>query len=520
MTKDVLPKRRYCAVWFPHLPTDRLRRQAGRRGEKQASAAMVTVTREGGAMRIAALDGTAVAAGLARRLTLADARVRLPDLLAHDHCPEADQALLEAIADWSERYTPVVALVPPDALVIEISGSAHLFGGEETLMKDLCRRLDAMQISHRSAIAGTAACARACARFGNGGIVPPAGEGTAACALPVSALELGPEQTLALRRAGLKSIGDVAARPRKPFAARFGPVFVEALAALLGESDPPLRTRRPAPDFVVERRFGEPIGLEEDVSRALDGLIRTLTRSLEDHGRGGRVFEACFFRADGTLHRLSAVSGRALRNPDTISRLFATRLEALADPLDPGFGFDMIRLSAMVDEETAPSQSSFGDDAQEAEAVADLVDRLTARFGPAAVERFLPEDSHVPERAVRRVPAISTRAAAGEWMARQPGEPPLRPVLLFTPPERVETVAEVPDGPPFRFRWRRVLHEIVRAEGPERIAPEWWRRGENAQTRDYYRVEDAEGRRFWLFREGLYEDQASVVSWYMHGQFS
>ena len=480
---------------------------------------MVVAALEANAMRLVAADRKALSLGLNPGLGLADARARVPAIEVHEHEPEADLALLRHVADWCDRYTPVVAEEAPDTLILEIAGSAHLFGGEKRLRADLERRLSSFGLTARSAIAGTGAAARALARFGEGGIVASGAEREAVAPLPVAALEVEPESIVALRRAGLMSLGDLAARPLKPLAARFGSDFVRRLQAIFGEVDPPLSPRRPLPLFTAEERFADPIGLEGDIAIAFDALTRSLCALLERHGQGGRAFEATFFRADGATRRIEALVGRPLRDASALKKLFMTRLDALADPVDPGFGFDMIRLAALAGDPADGAQMRFERDRVDEAAVADLVDRLSARFGPGAVERFLPFDSHVPERAARRVPAIGDGEAEIEWSASPAGEPPLRPIMIFTPPQPVETIAEIPEGPPYRFRWRRIWHDTVRVEGPERISPEWWRAAKEPKTRDYYRVEDRQGHRYWLYREGLYAREAGEVRWFIQGLF-
>lgn len=480
---------------------------------------MVVVALEANAMRLVASDPKALSLGLRPGLGLADARARVPVIEVHEHEPEADLALLRHIADWCDRYTPVVAEETSDTLILEVTGSLHLFGGEAGLCKDIERRLCGFGFTVRTAIAGTSVCARAVARFDGGGIVAHGAEKDRVAMLPVAALEMEEETTVALRRAGLMTIGDVAARPLKPLAARFGTQFVRRLQGVRGDADPPLRPRRPLPLLVSEQRFADPIGLEEDIAVAFDVLAHDLCNILERQGQGGRAFEATFFRADGATRRIEALVGRPLRDPVALKKLFMTRLDALADPVDPGFGFDMIRLSVLAGDRADGAQIRFERDAVEEGAVADLVDRLSARFGPGAVERFLPVDSHAPERAAKRVAAIADAEAEGKWRASPASEPPLRPILIFTPPQPVETIAEVPEGAPYRFRWRRVLHEVAHVEGPERVAPEWWRTEKEPRTRDYYRVEDKQGHRFWLYREGLYARAPGDVRWFIQGLF-
>lgn len=239
---------------------------------------------------------------------------------------------------------------------------------------------------------------------------------------------------------------------------------------------------------------------------------------LEAASLGARAFEAGFYRVDGGVRRIALRIGRASRDADLAARLFRERLAALDAPLDPGFGFDQMRMSAGAVEQLAPVQSGL-EGQEEAEGdFGDLIDRLVARLGPEAVLRFQPHGSHIPERGARWISAGAASNLNESYPERDPDDPPMRPLHLFSPPQPVETLAEAPDGHPFRFRWRRVMHNVVRAEGPERIAGEWWR-APDQRTRDYYRVEDTDGRRFWLFRQGLYGGD-EPPRWFIHGLFA
>lgn len=467
-----------------------------------------------------AANPTARQLGLHPGLALADAHARVPGLRIVPHDAGADRALRDRIADWCERYTPTLAFDSEDGLILEIAGSVHLFGGEEGLKADLEQRLARLGFHVRTAITKTSEAAHALARHGKASIVPDAQSADAAKRLPIAALECAPDTLLTLRRAGLYTIGDLADRPRKPLAARFGHDLTTRLAKLLGEHDQPITPRRPLPLFQAEQRFAEPIGLEKDIEHTLADLAQRVCADLARHGQGGRCFEASFFRTDGQVRRLETVTGQAMRDPAQLLHLIGLRLDRLADPLDPGFGFDMIRLAVVAGDDLIPAAQSFDGEQAAEEAVAALVDRLAARLGLGAIERLIPQDSHWPERAERAVSALSDETIPTQWPSPPAGAPPRRPLFLFHPPEVIETVAEVPDGPPRRFRWRRVLHEVTRAEGPERIAPEWWRMDERpACTRDYFRVEDHHGRRFWLFREGLYGREPGPVRWFIHGLF-
>lgn len=470
-------------------------------------------------MRLVSAGLRARMLGLSAGLSLADARARVPDLDVFDDDPEADARLIGQIAEDCDRWTPLVALDAPHGLMLDITGCAHLFGGEAKLRERIMARLRRAGLTLCSAVATTPDAARAIARFGEGAVVPAGGESAVMRSLPIAALESDGETLVALRRAGFRRIGDLADQPSSPLAERFGAALGSRLQRLLGEEDRRITPLRPVPACMVEQPFAEPIGRSEDIEASLVRLIGRAAAVLEARGEGGRRFEASFFRTDGLVRRVAVMTGRPLRETQAILRLFRERLDVLADPLDPGFGFDLIRLAVPVAEPVMAVQPELDGQAREEDEVADLIDRLVARFGAQRVLRFVAGDTHDPLRAARRVPLNVKVPKPVAWPELEPGEPPSRPLHLFEPPQPIEAMAEVPDGPPIRFRWRRVLHEVARAEGPERIAPEWWR-DQDVPTRDYFRVEDAQGRRFWLYRAGLYGREEGAPRWYLHGLFA
>jgi protein ImuB len=487
--------------------------------DTQADLPLVIVEKIKGAMRLVALSRQAKRAGLVVGLTLADARARIPDLWVEEADPRADAALLDAIAEDCGRVTPVVMADAADGLMLDITGSEHLFGGETKLRLGLSHRLRRAGLHARTVIASAPDTARALARFGRTAIVPPGGESAAVRSLPIAALGLPEKDRTAISRAGLKTIGALIDRPSQLFSARFGEAMTLRLRRLQGAAPAPLTPRRAIPLLWAERRFADPIGRSEDIETTLADLVRETCARLSERREGGRAFEASFFRADGAVRYIVVETGRPLRDPAAVLRLFREKLEALADPLDPGFGFDLIRLSLPATEALGTVQSGLDGRAVEDDAVADLADRLATRFGADRVLRFLMEDTHNPDRAARTVPASFNPMTSAVWPAPEEGEPPLRPTQIFNPPHLIEIrLVEVPDGPPRRFSWRRKDYDVLHAEGPERIAPEWWR-APNAATRDYYRIEDAEGRRFWLFRAGFYGGNEKPA-WYLHGVFA
>ena len=536
-------RRRILSLWLPRLPIDRLKRQSkafssevdtGSRKENASkqnydTEPSIVVAKQHNALLIFSLDDAAARFGLDVGLPLANARAICPHVQVYDADEAADTEALNAIAEWCDRFTPLVALDPPHGLFLDITGCAHLFGGEAAMMQLLCGVLTVQGFTVSAAIAGTAVCARTLRRHAHGCIVRAGEEAGAVRRLPVSALGTDAAVVTGLRRAGLKTIGEVADRTRHEITARFGARFTTLLEGALGESDAPISPRKPLPDYIVEKRFAEPVATEGVISATLSGLGGMLIAAMGQQGRGARRLEARFFRTDGTVRTIAVDTGQPVIRAEVIDRLFRERLEALSDPLDPGFGFDLIRLSASRTEIVVQQQRDLDANVHDNDEIAALIDRIAARIGGKRVVVHLPQDTHIPERAALAAAAQHHLAAATHavWPARMTGEPPLRPLRLFERPEQIKVIAQVPDGPPARFVWRRATHAVVRAEGPERVAMEWWRTESATLTRDYFRVEDEEGLRFWLYRDGLYdreiaqgEGRAVQPNWFMHGLFA
>ena len=489
----------------------------------------IVVAKQNNALQIFALDDAAAALGLDVGLPLANARAICPHLQVFDANEAADAETLNAIAEWCDRFTPLVALDCPHGLFLDITGCVHLFGGEAAMLRLLCGTLTVQGFAVSAAIAGTAVCARTITRHVHGRIVRAGEEADAVKPLPVSALGADTAITTGLRRAGLKTIGDVALRARHEITARFGAGFTALLEQALGHNDAPINPRKPLPDYIVEKRFAEPVATDGVISATLSRLAGMLVAAMAQQGKGARRLEARFFRTDGAVRAIMVDTGQPVTRPEVIDRLFRERLGALSDPLDPGFGFDLIRLSASRTEIVVQQQRDLDANVHDNDELAALIDRIAARIGGRRVVVHLPQDTHIPEHAVEAASAQHHLATAAQavWPERVEGEPPLRPLRLFERPELIKVIAQVPDGPPARFVWRRATHAVVRAEGPERVAMEWWRAQGEMLTRDYFRVEDEAGLRFWLYRDGLYdreivqeEGRAVQPNWFMHGLFA
>ncbi len=500
---------------MPRLPTDRLIRRNG----APSKAPLVVSGKSGNALHVHALEARAARLGLYKGQPLANARAMVQPLAIVPADEKADAALLEAIADWCDRFTPLVSLDAPDGLFLDITGAAHLFGGEAAMLAHVTGLIAKQGFAVRGAIAGTSLAAHALARFAPA-IVPAGGEAAAIAPLPITALECDDKTLRALRHAGLKTVGMVAERLHSELSERLGKSFVTRLRVMLGAEEQPLTPRRALPDLMAERHFAEPVVTQDAIAAALLGLAQALSEILEREGRGARLLEAVFFRADGKVERIAIKTGEPLRDPKIIMRLLNQKLDALADPLDPGFGFDLVRLEALLAEETRPATISFDHDENARRQIGFLVDRLSVRFGYTRVQRFVPQDTHIPEAASAAVPAQDRDFGPETWtLKRCPDDPPRRPLRLLQKPENIEAGFPLaPDGPPKFFRWRQCQHDVARAEGPERVAMEWWRNP--GLTRDYFRVETKAGQRFWIYRDGLHVQDQLAPRWYLQGVFA
>lgn len=483
-------------------------------------------------------------------MRLADARALLPDLVTTEVERETDRALLESIASWCDRYTPWVAIDPLGAaqaeenasqicsaggfggdagLFLDVTGCGHLHGegeaGERRLLADLMQRLSNHGFTCRAAIADTAGAAWALARHAAKHadlFCSIGGQRDALASLPVDALRLDLPILETFLKLGLRRIGDLYPLPRAPLSRRFGEQPLMRLDQALGRIDEPVEPRRMPPAFRSRLSFAEPIGRTEDIAAATGRLIAALCVQFERASVGARKLELALYRVDGSVDRTAIGTSRPNRDNPGLTKLLGERL----GELDPGFGIELMILSAPEVEEWTGSQDHLPETGTPArpswaeDGTIDLADRLALRLGAENVVRLAPRDSHLPDRTQIRVP-FATPVAEGAW-ARLASMKGTRPTRLLQRPEPVDVTAQMPDEPPRQFQWRRHVHRIVRAEGPERVADEWWRPRPNGRmmpanivppVRDYYRVEDTDGSRFWLFRDGSH----NATKWFLHG---
>jgi protein ImuB len=455
--------RRVVSVWFPTLPTDRLKPPEESKGAGQR-------------------PGLPVVAVASRVLT--------------------------KLAEKCLRYAPLAAADPPDGLWIDVTGSTHLHGGETRLLRDLVQRLENQGFTAQAAVANTPAVAHAVARFGGGGVVHPGSE--VMTNFPIEALRL-PSQTLAdLRLMGFEQVGPLAAAARAPLVRRFGGLLATRLDQAAGTVFEPIVPVVPQALIQARLTFVEPLLTAEAFSAVIGRLVGSVCGDLERAGQGVRRLDLLFERVDGSVQAIRVGTAKPVRDTRHLGRMLDERLERV----DPGPGVEAMRLVVANADPLGFVQTASSLIETASPDLAPLVDRLVNRQGEAHVYRFAPVESDVPERSVRRIPALAR--STGGWPADLP-----RPVRLLDPPQPIEAMALLPDHPPIAFTWRRVRHRVRHADGPERIAGEWWKRDrEWISVRDYFRVEDEDGRRFWLFRRGNGSDaDTGDMRWFLHGVF-
>jgi len=508
--------RRVMSLFLPRWPIDR-RRNKSERGGRSAppDRAFVLATTASGRRVITAVSAAAALAGITPGMGLADARALDPALLVEEADFIADAAALAKLAAWCDRFSPWVTTSGADGILLDVTGCAHLFGDETSLACQAVARLARQGIAARAAIADTLGAAWAFSRF-SGSValaVPRGGAEQALADLPVAALRLEPETVALLERLGLQRIGELYPVPRAALAARCGDSVATRLDQALGRAAEPLSPLPSQPLLWSRRSCPEPIVTAEAIAAALRELLQHLAQRLGEEGLGARRLSLAAYRIDNRIERLAIGTAFPSRDTRHLWRLFEEKLERI----DPGLGIEDLVLTAASVEPLAAAQLGLdGEAARDDSAdLAALVDRLANRLGMRALARPVLRESHIPERAVRFIAPLESGGMAARWNPAQQ-----RPIRLLPRPEPIEATAPIPDDPPLLFRWRQRAHRVRRADGPERIAPEWWRQSGSAmsESRDYYRVEDEAGQRFWLYRAGLYRPE-SAPRWFLHGFF-
>ena len=530
-------EKRILSLWLPDWPIYRLAR-----AEKLDSSQPLALraARQGGE-RVVALNKAARGLGVSRGQLLTDALAVASGLVVHGEDPHGDARALKQLSDWCGRYTPWTAPDPqpvheePDGLFLDITGCAHLFGGEARLVEDLTTRLAAFGLLTRVGVAPYPGAAWALARYGSRAVTIIGRDKVRAALdpLPLTALRLDMSMVDDLARLGMKQIKDLHTLPRAPMVARFGKLLAERLDQALGRASEPISPDMPLVPFRTRLQFAEGLMTLTDIEQAIRLLSDDMVPLLQQADQGARRLQLHLFRTDGL--RIDTDVGTSVPSNDGahIAALFSERLTGFGQGseigLEIGLGIEAMALNVTAADPITHTQADITEVKKSClkQRPADLgflVDRLGNRLGFDRVGRVEPRESHIPENAFVFIPAVAGIRPLEEdrephdWRVEE-RQRVGRPLRMLPCAELVEAIAEVPDGPPRQFRWRRVTYHVARSEGPERIAPEWWRERKQSHVRDYYRVEDEQGRRFWLYRDGLFGRETVNPKWFVHGVF-
>lgn len=497
--------RRYVSLWFPYLVTDWFTRRDPGLGQVP----FVMIAQERGRLAVTRANPVAERSGIRAGMALADARTLWPNVETFDDKPGFAAKLLDALGDYCIRYSPSVQVDGEDGLLLDVTGCAHLRGGEHDYLKDLVIRLRESGYQVRGAMADTIGCAWAVARFGKDRPLIASGQSAQAVSLlPPEALRIGEDASDKLRALGIRTISDLTNIPRSMLGRRFGQELLLRLSQALGEMPENLVPKRLIERY--EERLVSPDGTvtAEGIAQALRSLLAALCARFEREGLGARRLDFMYHRLDGETGSVTIGTGKPCRKANHLFKLFEDKLASI----EPALGIEVFILQASHVEALAAEQEEIvALDNPDADAFPQLIDRVGNRMGPNSLARFVPVESHWPERSCRRTKSFDeTHNVAFEAGTA-------RPIELISPPEPIEVAAPVPDYPPLFFIRRGKRHRVKRADGPERITREWWLEG--GEARDYFKVEDEDGTRYWLFRSGAYSAE-KPARWFLHGIFA
>jgi protein ImuB len=498
--------RRFVSIWFRHLTTDWF----SIRQPRLKKIPFVLRTASHGRMVITAANATAERKGIHTGMVLADARAIIPDLEILDDKPDLIERLLRRLAEWCIRFTPVVAVDSPDGLFFDASGCAHLWGGEEAYLKEIEKKLNARGYGVRVAIADTPGVAWGVARYGKEPLVVGSGHGhlDALLPLPPEALRLEPETIERLHKLGLRQVKQFIRMPRSSLRRRFGPHFIMRLDMALGQQSEVIEPVQPLTPYLERLPCMEPIVTAKGIEIALQQLLETLCLRLQQEQNGLRSAVFKGYRVDGKVEKIEIGTNSPSHHVSHLFKLFELKLPMI----EPAMGIELFVLEAPKVEVHLPQQEKMweGSGGLDDIRLSELVDRLAGKVGMQSIHRYMPDEHYWPERSFKPATTLQETSTTS-WRVDK-----LRPLQLLQVPARIEVTAPIPDYPPMLFRYKGKVHKIIRADGPERIEQEWWL--QKGQHRDYYRVEDEEGKRYWIFRLGHYDDK--TYRWFVHGFFA
>lgn len=497
-------RRRYLSIWFPYFASDRMARLHPELKGKP----FLLYAPERGRMVVKASGKTLSKEGISPGMVVADVRAILPSVEVFPDNPAAENKLLKDLAEYCFRYTPTVATDPPDGLILDISGCAHLWGGELPYLKTITTRFRNGGYDVRAAIADTIGAAWAVARYrSNHPIVESEAQTEALFPLPPAALRLDGATLQRMEKLGFREIGQLIRIPQSNLRRRFGDGLLTRLGQALGTEHETLQPVRTTPVYQERLPCLEPIRTAKGIEIALKHLLDALCEQLFREGKGMRTGTLKGYRIDGEIEQISIGTSRASRNAAHLFKLFELKIPEI----EPALGIELFTLEATLVEEVSETQEAlWNTGGNNPKAVAELLDNIAGKVGMQAIHRYLPQDYYWPEHSVKEVGNLEEQPET-EWQTDRP-----RPLHLLPRPEPVEVMVVLPDYPPLHFRYKGKIVRITKADGPERIEQEWWL--QTGPPRDYYRVEDENGARYWLFRLGLYGNEKP--RWFLHGFFA
>jgi protein ImuB len=499
-------RKRFVCIWFCHLKTDwiSLRKPALRK------TAFVLSTPDHGRMVITAVNRLAQRQGIDCGMVLADARAIFPYLQCMDDKPSPSGKLINDIARWSIRYTPVVAVDAPDGLILDATGCAHLWGGEQNYLTAITKRFNALGYTVRAAMADTIGTAWAVCHYGQCEmIIEPEQQDAALLNLSPAALRLETNIVERLYKLGLKQIKSFIGMPRSALRRRFGEQILLRIDQALGKIEEPIIPVQSPEPWEERLPCLEPIATATGIKIALQRLLDSLCQRLQKEAKGLRAANFIGYRIDGRLEQISITTTRASHNVPHLFKLFEQKIETI----EPALGIELFIMNAPVVEDYNARQVNIweGNCGLDDIKFAELMDRIAGKIGASNIQRFLPAEHYWPERSIQEASSLQQELTTG-WNNHRP-----RPLQLLSVPEAIQVMAPIPDYPPMHFRHKGKLHKIKNADGPERIEQEWWL--QEGEHRDYYCVEDEEGCRYWLFRSGHYTGDKRN-QWFLHGFFA
>lgn len=498
--------KRFVAIWFRHLKTDWMIHHH----PELRNNPFVLAASDHGRMRITEVSVAAKTEGLEAGMVVADARIIVPSLQVLDDTPGLAQKLLQQLGRWCIRYTPITAVDLEEGLILDISGCPHLWGTEETYLLDICSKLEKGGYHIQASLADTIGAAWALSRYGkHSDIIPPGKQAQTLLSLPPAALRLDPAIVERLHKLGLQRIGDFMGMQRSALRRRFGDDLLLRLDQALGRVDEPLQPLEPVLPFRECLPCLEAIRTRTGIEIALHRLLEMMCKRLQQEGKGIRTAVFKCYRTDNNIQQIAIATNHPSYNATHLFKLFDLKINTI----EPALGIELFLLEAPRVDSIQPLQQGMWSAKSnlQSQELAELLERIECRFGENIIHRYLPDEHHLPERSIRSADDLKEIPAV-EWRNDK-----CRPILLFPQPRSIEVTAPIPDYPPMNFRYDGKLHKVEKADGPERIEPEWWL--DPGQHRDYYIVEDEEGRRYWVFRSGHY-DGNQKPSWFLHGFFA